>query len=190
MRLIKFIFLTLIGTFLFAGTLVQVASAQEVSIKNIVVTNSSTDLLLFLKVEDAFTREIIEGVQNGLPAVFSFEVQLTMVRSGWPDKELYSGTSEHTIVYDNLKKNYTVTVEERSDKRIITDNLEKAMLLMEEVNGLKVIALDALKPDREYILEVRAVLAKKALPFYVNYLIPFGDFWDFTTDWYEVRFKY
>lgn len=173
-----------------AGPLVQGANAQDVSIKNIVVTNSSTDLLLFLEVEDAFTKEIVEGVQNGLPAVFSFEIQLTMVRSGWPDKEIYSGTSEHTLVYDNLKKNYTVTIEERNGRQNVTDSLDNAMHLMEEVNGLKVIALDALVPDRQYILEVRAVLAKKELPFYVHYLIPFGDFWDFTTDWCEVRFKY
>jgi len=186
----KFITFLLIGFVLFASPLVRRANAQEVSIKNIVVTNSSTDLILFLDVENAFTKEIIDGVQNGLPAVFSFEVQLDMVRSGWLDKELYSGTSEHTLVYNNLKKNYSITIEERNGSQIVTDNLENAKSLMKEVNGLKVIGLDALVPDRQYILKVRAVLAKKALPFNVHYLIPFGDFWDFTTEWYEVRFKY
>ena len=94
------------------------------------------------------------------------------------------------ILYDNLKKNYTVTLAERSNKQIVTDSLENAKYLMEELNGFSVIPLNLLKPDREYVLEVRAVLAKKTLPFYVHYLIPFGDFWDFSTEWHEVKFKF
>lgn len=188
MSLLKIIVLT--GIVFFAGPLQQLCWAQDVAIKNIVVTNSSTDLLLYLKVEDAFTKDIIEGVQNGLPAVFSFEVQLTMIRSGWPDKKIYSDSIEHTLAYDNLKKDYTVTLEERNGKQTVTDSLETAMFLMEELNGLSVVKLDGLIPDREYVLEVRAVLAKNTLPFNVHYLIPFGDFWDFSTEWYTVRFKY
>ena len=187
MRLIKQV---IISIFLVTGSFVGVSSAQDVDIKNIVLTNSSTDLLLYLKVEHAFTDEIIAGVQNGLPATFSFEVRLTMIRSGWPDKEIYSGSTDHTLVYDNLKKDYTVALEERNGKQIVTQSLENAIFLMEELNGLKVIGLDSLIPDREYLLEIRAVLAKKTLPFYVHYLIPFGDFWDFSTEWHEVRFKY
>nr|MBF0221708.1 DUF4390 domain-containing protein [Desulfobulbaceae bacterium] len=182
--------LVLLSIFLFAGPLQQLSVAQEVGIKDIVVTNSSTDLLLYLKVEDAFSKDIIEGVQNGLPAVFSFEVQLTMIRSGWPDKEIYSDSIEHTMAYDNLKKNYTVTLEERDGRQTVTNNLENAMFLMEELNGLTVVKLDRLVPDREYVLEVRAVLAKNTLPFNIHYLIPFGDFWDFSTEWYKIRFKY
>lgn len=180
-------FIVVLFTF---GPCPDLSFAQEVMIKDVVVTNSDTDLLLYLNVVGGFTPEIVEGVQNGLPAVFTFEIRLTMVRSGWPDKEIYSGSVDHRMTYDNLKKSYAVVIGERNDKQLFTDSLATAESLMEELNGFPLISLDTLVPDREYVLEVRAVLAKKTLPFYVHYLIPFGDFWDFTTDWYTVRFKY
>ena len=169
---------------------VEPAAAQEVGIKDIVVTNSDTDLLLYLKVVDAFTPEIVKGAQSGLPVTFTYQVRLVMERSAWTDKEIYSGTVDHTMLYDSLKKDYTLTFSERPGKRITTHSLDEAQAMMTELAGFKVVPLDRLVPDRRYVLEVRVTLAKKSLPFNFDYLIPFGNFWDFSTDWYSVSFRY
>ena len=169
---------------------VESVQAQEVEIKDIVVTNSDTDLLLYLSIIDAFTPEIVDGIHSGLPATFTFEIKLIMERTGWTDKEIYSGSTDNTIIYDNLKKDYTIYLGDQGSKPVKIDQLEEAKAIMSELDGFKVVSLNKLSPDRKYSLEVRAILAKKTLPFYFNYIIPFGNFWDFDTDWYTVRFRY
>jgi hypothetical protein len=166
------------------------ALARKVMIQDIVVTNSSTDLLLFLKVVDAFSPDIIDGVQNGLTATFNFDIRVSLERHGWPDKEVISRQVKHTLSYDTLKKEYRLVLSENGTEEVGAVNLEKAEATMEELNGVKLLALNTLEPDRQYVLKVRATLAKNDLPSYVNYLIPFSNFWNVHTDWFTVRFRY
>ncbi len=166
------------------------ATAGEVLLRDIVVTNSSTDLLLFLKLDDALSPEIIEGVQSGLEATLKFEVRINLVRAGWPDKEIYRSRIEHSLGYDTLKKEYRLTLVENGAEQCTVDNLHKAELMMTELNGVKLLPLRTMQPDRQYVLKVRAVMAQTALPSYVNYLIPFSNVWNVKTDWYTVRFRY
>jgi len=164
--------------------------AREVKIHDIVVTNSSTDLLLFLKVVDAFSPEIVEGVKNGLAATFNFEIRLSLVREGWPDKEIAHRSVDHTLRFDTLKNHYQLALTENGSEEVTLDHLDKALAKMAELNGMKLLSLNELSPDRQYLLKVRATLVKKDLPDYVHYLIPFSNFWDVHTDWYTVRFRY
>lgn len=166
------------------------AQAREVMIRDIVVTNSSSELLLFLKVPDAFSPEIIDGVQNGLTATFNYEITLHLVRSGWPDKQIYAGQIDHTMSYDPLKKHYRLSLGEMGEEQIVSDNVDKVKVMMAELNGVKLLPLRTLEPDRQYVLKVRATLARKTLPFGVNYLIPFSNFWNVNTDWHTVPFRF
>ena len=176
--------------FLICLVFARQAHAREVKIRDIVVTNSSSDLLLFLKMPDAFSPEIIDGVQNGLAATFNYEIKLHLVRSGWPDKEIYDGRLDHTMSYDPLKKEYRLKLTENGEEEIVTDSVEKAKMMMEELNAVKLLPLNTLQPDRQYILKVRATLARKTLPFRIHYLIPFSNFWNVNTDWYTVNFRF
>ena len=184
-RYLRVCFLLMIG--LLAS---QPALARKVVIQDIVVTNSSTDLLLFLKVVDALSPEIIEGVQNGLIATFNFEIKVTLVRKGWLDKEVASRRINHALSYDSLKKEYRLALTENGPEEVGTVDLGKAETMMEELNGVKLLALNTLVPDRQYVLNVRATLAKNDLPAFVNFLIPFSNFWNVHTDWFTVRFRY
>lgn len=166
------------------------AFAREVVIRDIVVTNSSTDLLLFLKVVDAFSPEIIDGVQNGLAATFNFEITLHLVREGWSDKEIYNSRLDHTLSYDPLKKEYRLALTENGPQEVTAVSVEKAKMMMAELNGVKLLPLSTLQPDQQYVLKVRATLAKKTLPLKVHYLVPFGSFWNVNTDWHSVQFRF
>ena len=170
--------------------LVRPALAREVAIRDIVVTNSSTDLLLFLKVVDAFSPEIVEGVKNGLAATFNFEIRVDLVREGWPDKEIFHRSVDHILRFDTLKNQYFLVLAENGPEESAIDKVDRALAKMSELNGMKLIALNSLEPDRQYLLKVRGTLAKKDLPAFVHYLIPFSNFWDVHTDWYTVRFRY
>jgi len=164
------------------------AAIGKAVLRDVVVTNSSRDLLLYLRVENAFKSELLTGVQNGLPLVFSFQIKLDMERGTWFNKEIYSGTVKHTLLYDNLKKQYTVITVEKS-AAFITTKLSEAERVMAQLNGVDIVPLSALEPDRHYILKARVVVEKKSLPFNFSYLIPFS-FWNLETDWYSVEFRY
>jgi len=164
----------------------QPARAAEATLADIVVTNSSRDLLLYLRLENGLAPEIIEGVKNGIPATIVFEVELFSARSNWMDKKIYSGEVEHTLTYDTLKDQYSVTLSEKGVTRITGRTLEEAKALMTEINGFALMPLSGLTPDTIYTLSVRASLARKGLPGYFDYLIPFGGFKDMETDWHKV----
>lgn len=165
------------------------SQAQDPVIKDIVVTNSSSELLLFLRVIDVFSSEIVDGITNGLAATFNFDIRLILVRNGLPDKEVERVQLSRTLRFDSLKKEYQLNLSE-GGAQLTTNSLTKAELLMVELNGVKVVPLKILQPDRQYIVKVRATLVRKNLPFFVNYLIPFSNFWDVDTGWYSVRFRY
>ena len=164
--------------------------AGEALIRDIVVTNSSTDLLLFLKVDDVFMPEIIDGVQSGLDATIKFEIQISQVRAGWADKEIYNNSIAHTLSYDTLKKVYRLTLVEKGPEQSTYSNLQKAELLMTELNGARLLPLHTMQPDRQYVLKVRAILDQKTPPSFIRYLSPFNRFLSVKTDWYTVQFRF
>jgi len=166
------------------------AAGGEPRLRDLVVANSSRDLLMYLRLEDALSDEIVAGVKNGIAATFVFEIELDLVRDNWPDKEVFSGRVEHTLSYDNLKDSFAVRLSEKGVVSAGGRTLEEAKALMCEINGFAVVPLAVLEPDKEYVLRVRAELAKKGLPFYFDYLIPFGGIGGFATDWAEIRFRF
>lgn len=156
----------------------------------ITITTSATHLLVFCQVENAFTPEMIEGVHNGIPIVFEFRVRLERERSGWIDAGMTSQRLHHTLTYDLLKQEYHVRLAEKNNREIVTTDLDAARQAMAELNGLKVIGVEALEPDRFYIMAIKVKLEKKTLPLNMHYLVPFISLWDFETDWREARFRY
>lgn len=164
--------------------------AEDATIDELIVTNSSADLLLFLTVRKAFTSEMEEGIRNGIPVSFTFYVELLRNRKGWLNQEVTSLELDHTLTFDTLKEEYSIVLSEKSGQVIRTQSLAEAKKLMSRINGLAVSPLSALLPDEEYRLRVKAKLAEKKLPLYFHYVIPFWGLWDFETDWYSVEFRY
>jgi hypothetical protein len=164
--------------------------AQEPSIVELVVTNTNSSVLLFLEVRNAFTKEMIQGMHNGIPVAFTFSVELYRKRKGWLNQEIISFDFDHTMSYDTLKEEYRLDLDERPAKIFKTKGFTEAEQLMTQLNGVTVASLSSLIPDEEYILRVKARQAEKTLPLYFHYVIPFWGLWDFETDWYAIEFRY
>jgi len=173
----------------FFGGGVQSALAQNATIEELIVTNSSTDLLLFLTVNNAFTKQMEEGIKNGIPVTFSFSVKLERKRM-WTNQELVSLKFEHALSYDTLKEEYSVIRSEMPGQIFRTKSLNEAKKTMAQINGFTLSPLKALIPEAGYLLRVKAKLAEKTLPLYFHYVIPFWSLWDFETEWYTVEFRY
>jgi Domain of unknown function (DUF4390) len=179
----------LFGILLLLQTTAQAEEAGA-NISDIFITTSQTHLLLFCSIKNGFTREMIEGVQNGMPITFTFLVELEKTVNNWLDSTLAKMTIQHTLTYDALKEQYRVTLPERSSGMMVTDSLDKAMDAMSELNGIKVINHDELKPDAPYALHVHATLAEKTLPLNMHNLVPFISLWNFETETRTIEFRY
>jgi len=49
------------------------------------------------------------------------------------------------------------------------------------------LPLKEIAPNSSYVIKVKAKLARKTLPLYFHYLIPFTSLWDFETKWHELK---
>jgi hypothetical protein len=158
-------------------------------IKDMVVSNSSDDLLLNLFVENAFRAGVEEGIVSGIPALFTFYVTLREMKDGRPGKQIANLEFDHTLSYDSLKELFIVDYSE-SNTSLAADSFPSAREMMTEVNGAKIVSLAQLTPGSDYSLSVKARLERKTLPLFFHYLIPFWKLRDYVTDWYYVEFRY
>lgn len=183
--LFLFLLLTLLPFSVFPGE-----KADNADIGDIIITTSDSHLLLFAAVKNGFTREMMEGVQSGIPVTFTFTIELEQVNNNWPDKTLAEHIIQHTLSYDTLKEKYIVSFSKEKPQAITTDSAEKAEEVMAEISGIKIISRDKLISDAQYLLHIKATLAEKTLPLNMHNIIPFISLWNFETDWQTIEFKY
>jgi hypothetical protein len=166
------------------------AYCQDAKLKNIIVTNTRDDLLIYLTVDGAFTEKMESAVLSGVPASFSFFINLYRTRSFWFDKEIVALKITHTIKYDNLKNEYIIrrSWDENSPK--IVKSFAEAKKIMTEIDSLNVVPLNRLEKGTRYQIRTKAQLSKLTLPFYLHYVFIFVSLWDFETDWYTIDFIY
>jgi len=164
--------------------------AEEARITDIVVTNSTEDLLVYFTVTDCFTEDMKKAIDNGVTTVFTFLIRLEEVRDFWWDGEIADLRISHEIKYDNLKNVYLLKLSSGDGREVYVKDFDKARLLMSEVAGCRVTSLKNLQKGNRYQIGIKAELDKIRLPFYFHYVFFFLSLWDFETDWYIVDFKY
>ncbi len=164
--------------------------AQDAKLTNIIVTNTRDDLLLFLTVAGAFKEKTEKAILSGVPATFSFYINLSRSRSLWPDKSIASIKVTHTIKYNNLKKKFMIIRSWDNRKPVIISSFNEAKKLMTEIDSLKIVPLSRLEKGLRYQIQAKAELSKLTLPFYLHYVLFFVSLWDFETDWYTIDFIY
>ena len=186
---IKFFFLC--GLFLFCFPSLSLAvTEQNPEIKDIIVTTSDNDLLLFATVKNCFTPEMLDDLRNGIPAVFTYHLKLVKTSNNWIDTSLVEAFVTHTMTFDRSRKEYRIAFSNQDGKNVTTGDLEQAKQLMAELNGLKVIPLNQLVPGAPYAIHFKVTLKKGSLPFGMQRIIPFSSLWDFETDWRTIEFRY
>ncbi|MDA8137122.1 MAG: DUF4390 domain-containing protein [Desulfobacteraceae bacterium] len=166
------------------------SQAEDATLSNIIVTNTRDDLLLYLTVNNAFPAKIEEPITSGVPAVFLFYINLYRVRNFWPDREIAETVVTHTIRYDSLKQEYTVTRSWEGNQPQIVKSFEEAKKLMTEIDSLTIVSLKKLEKGRQYQIRAKAKLSRLKLPLYLHYVLFFVSIWDFETDWYTIDFIY
>ena len=93
---------------------VRTLYAQQATITDFTVSNSESQLTLYLTVTDCFTDDMLVAIHNGIPATFTFYVDIYRKRSNWPDKKIEKYEFNHIMEYDSLKKEYKIKREEKT----------------------------------------------------------------------------
>jgi hypothetical protein len=190
MKLLNIKLFCLCSLILFSCPALPLAANEHTpEIKDIIVTTSENDLLLFATVKNCFTQEMLDGVRSGIPIVFTYHLKLVKT-SNWIDSSLVETSVTHTMTFDSSKKEYRIIFSNQEGKDAVTSDLEQAKQLMAELNGIKVIALTQLVPDAPYAIHFKVTLKKGSLPLGMHRVVPFSALWDFETDWRTIEFRY
>lgn len=164
--------------------------AAGASLTDFYITNTRSDLLLYLRVEGAFTAPIEKAIYSGVPTTFSFYITLDQRRTLWADRTVADITLTHTVKYNNLKREFHIRRSWAGEEEIVTHSLEEAKKVMTEISGISVIAMDELEQGESYRIKAKAKLSKMTLPLYLHYLLMMASMWEFETDWYAIDFDY
>lgn len=166
------------------------AAAGHPSLSNITVSNTSSDLLLHLNLEGSFSNDIRQNVLSGKTTSFAFRIQLNQVQDFWLDRTIADLTVIHTLKFDSVKKEFTVRRSWTGYEAETTPTFEEAQRWMNQIEGLKIVALDRMEKGARYELRTKAEVSKKILPFNLHHVLFFVSFWDEQTDWYIIDFVY
>ena len=166
------------------------AAGQEAKLTDLFVGNTRDNLIIYCETEGAFTEKMEKAIISGVPVTFSFFITLYEVRDLWPDKNVTEKKITHSIKYNNLKKEYTITRSLKSGTPIITKTFEEAQKLMSEIDNFILIPLNRLEKGKQYQIRAKAELMKMTLPFYLHYVLFFVSMWDFETEWHTIDFIY
>jgi len=152
--------------------------------------NTRDYLLIYLTVEGAFTEKIEKAIMSGVPTTFSYIISLYKVRDMWFDQQIIELKITHTIRYNIIKKEFSITRSSPKGGPVVTLSLDEARKRMCEIDNLKITALSKLKKGCRYQIRAKAELSKLTLPFYLHYILFFVSLWDFETDWHTIDFIY
>lgn len=165
------------------------ALSEQAGIKNILITNNNRDLLIYFHVDGCFTPKIEEAVQSGISTTFIYKLALYHKSGDMLGARVAAREISHTIKYDSLKKDYTITMSEKKEP-FVTQDFKKAKDIMAKVDAFPATSLDRLHKETTYSLQIKAELDTIKLPILLNYIFFFVSYWDFKTAWETVEFTY
>lgn len=177
------VLLITVSSFIFSGN----AYSEDARIADVVVSRTPA-LSITFSVKDAFTKEMDEAIQSGIPAAFNFIVEVNRVRSAWFNEPLSETRFSHKVKYDSLKQEYVIYIDEMGGEPIRTKDANEMKALMSVVTSVDIKPSQPLVKGEQYEFMVKAELRTVDLPFLLDYLLFFVKLWDFETSWYTYSY--
>jgi hypothetical protein len=181
-RILRSSALRLLSFLLFCLPISGEAAAAKIT--DIIITQSAGNLLVYATLENAFTKEIEEGIVNGISTSFTFYLRLMKERNLWADEELTNLVVKQSVAYDLLKDQFSLTSQNGNQTQTLTTkNFADVRRWMNSLEGIKLAPYRNLKPGELYYVQIRAEIRSIKLVFPLNFLLFFVSFWDFDTPW-------
>ncbi len=138
---------------LFAGVLVS-AQAPEVSVTPIA---RDGQVLVSFDLTDAFSSDVRDAIQSGLPTTFSYNVELRR-RSTLVDRTVASVRVEANVRFDNLTRRYQISriVDGRVEDARPSEDQEAVRRWLTHFDLVPLSNTSTLETNGEYYVRVRA----------------------------------
>jgi len=157
------------------------AKGVEALIEGLRIERESETIVVSFSVTNCFNKKMEEAIKTGIPTTFNFFVNLYKKRAIIWDKKIASHKFRHRIIYDNLKQDFRIWLQEKG-KEIRVQDLEEAKRSMQLVEGFPVAKRQELDKGI-YELAAKAELDPVKLPLRLEGILFFVSLWNFETDW-------
>jgi hypothetical protein len=123
------------------------------------VTPISTDGRVFASVaaSSAYTADLREAVQSGLPVTLTFVIDLKRPSTVWFDRTVTTTTVASMVKFDNLTRQYQVS--KLSEGRVVssqrTESEDEMRAWVTEFEHVPLSDGDSMEPNAEYYVRVR-----------------------------------
>lgn len=158
------------------------AQGGKAFIEGLHIVQGKGTFVISFSVQNCFSTKMEEAIKAGIPTTFNFFVRLYKKRTLVWDKKIVAHHFQHRIVYDNLKQDFLVSLQEKGQE-IRVQGLGEAKRSMQRVEGFPVHRGRELEKGT-YELAIKAELDPVKLPLRLECILFFVSLWDFETDWY------
>ncbi|MFQ5893092.1 MAG: DUF4390 domain-containing protein, partial [Nitrospinota bacterium] len=129
--------------------------------------------------EGGFSQTVTETITSGIPATFSYEIELWHRRPMWTDKSVVAKTFKRVVTFNSLTNEFQVAQEGNASPWGRTSkDLEEVKDWVTRVDVLPLIKIADLDPDREYYVRARAMVktdqSHSAIKFMLFFISPFN----------------
>lgn len=171
-------------TLVLAPPVAGIAQAKKATISMLSISKDTSDILVFSKLEGAFTDEVNEAIENGVPTTFTYYMEVKERKEFWRDDMLAEKVIKHSVRFDALQKEYIFEgTEGRANVKKATKNIDELKKWLTELNGVPIVAKNSLNKREEYYVRLKAEIKSIKLVFPLKYLFFFFSFWNFDTSW-------
>jgi hypothetical protein len=157
------------------------AQGIDAFIEGFQIERRNGTFMISFSVKNCFNTKMEEAIKAGIPTTFNFFVTLYKTRALIWDKKIASRKFRHRVIYDNLKQDFRIWLQEK-EKELRVQDLEEAKRAMQLVEGFSVVKGQKLEKG-DYELAVKAELDPVKLPLGLEGILFFVSLWDFETDW-------
>lgn len=154
--------------------------AEDAEIRDLQVRNTASDLFVSFSLQGAFTPEIREQIESGLPVTFSHYLEIMQKRTAWFDNTLVKKEVTATVTYDTLTRQYRLTRSVNGEvvETAVTDRVGEMERFMTTVEQQRLCDPADLPGDRRLALRVKSRIRRR----FVFFFIP----WNFETSWARI----
>jgi hypothetical protein len=172
-------FLAVLVALAFALTLASEAKAGS-SLTPLEVFKLKDYLTVSTKLEGGFSETITQSITSGIPADFSYQVELWRQRKWWPDENVAKKSLIRTVSYNSLTGEYQVVqTGDVEPWEKTTRDLKEVIGWVAPLKALPLVHLSNLDPETPYYVRVRAGVkteqSRSALKFLLFFISPFRE---------------
>jgi len=166
--------------------LMGVGAQADPTMVNIGVQATEELLIIDGELIDAFSEEMEEAIDSGVPMTLNYYVELRKKVSFFGDSIIGKNVIHSTVQYDSLKNIYKCSLSGKSvRRRIQTHSKNECQRLIVTLKDIPLAPLYKLDPNEKYYVRIKAEMEAEEFMFPFNYLLFFVPFDGFETSWSE-----